>query len=208
MNSILNQIDVEQLILSGSALDEVDVAAYRKCHAGDEWKVDGVIFQVLHPDNKFYTSENDYSCVIKVIGMSPMSESANASLLLTGDISHRVERQLVSEWGNQLASALVSVPHHGSVSSSSLQFLAAVDPKVGLISAGFNNRYHHPSPKIQTRYSAYNIQQLRSDQLGALQMIYQAGEWRGPYCHRYARRHFWNDASDIAKSTCLKALDH
>ena len=83
------------------------------------------------------------------------------------------------------------VPHHGSKSSSSIAFLAKVAPVYALVSSGFNNHYNHPHPDVVRRYLAQNIELLRSDQLGAIQLKFINQQWQRPRCARYLSRHFW-----------------
>lgn len=65
-------------------------------------------------------------------------------VLFTGDIERKAEDFLRKTYGQQLASTVLIVPHHGSKTSSSVQFIKQVAPKYAVISAGFNNRYHFP----------------------------------------------------------------
>ena len=155
-------------------------------------------------------AKNDNSCVIQISPLYDLDEneqqSTSGKTLLAGDIGKAAERRLVERFGKALDSDLLLVPHHGSSSSSSLQFLHNVSPRVGLVSAGFNNRYNHPSSKIQQRYARLSIPLLRTDELGAVQYIFKNGEWLGPFCHRYVRRHFWIQRHGNAPEICVGSL--
>ena len=74
-------------------------------------------------------------------------------LLLTGDIEKGVERKLVSSKIN-LKSDILKVPHHGSKSSSTEEFLKAVDSIVNIIQAGKDNRYGHPHQEVLERMAS------------------------------------------------------
>ena len=69
------------------------------------------------------------------------------SILFTGDIEENAEKDLVEKYGDKLKSDILKVPHHGSSTSSSKEFLDYVDPKFTLISVGRNNKYNFPNNK-------------------------------------------------------------
>jgi competence protein ComEC len=73
-----------------------------------------------------------------------------ASFLLTGDIDSDREAALVRS-GVDLRATVYKVPHHGSSTSSTAEFVSAVDPLVDVISVGQDNRFGHPSPEVLQR---------------------------------------------------------
>ena len=89
--------------------------------------------------------------------------------LFTGDISGTVEATVVAR-ATPLAADVLKVGHHGSSSSSSAPFLAAVKPTAGVISVGAGNSYGHPAADTLARLSAANIQVWRTDQAGTVLM--------------------------------------
>lgn len=194
---------VGEWLLGGSANTLSTLASAKPCTAGQQWQQNGLRFSVLHPDKnrQNLSNENDQSCVLLIHSLSRANDSSlklsflkhkpAAQLLLTGDISRVVEQQLV-ETHNIRADMLI-VPHHGSISSSSAQLLAAVKPERALASMAFRNRYRHPHHKVVERYLNRDISFYRSDQLGAMQFRYIQGQWYGPYCSRYLAEHFWQD---------------
>ncbi|MBT5774529.1 MAG: ComEC family DNA internalization-related competence protein, partial [Dehalococcoidia bacterium] len=95
-----------------------------------------------------HESDNDGSLVLLVtIG--------DRRILVTADIEERAEQWLV-ESGQELGADVLLVPHHGSKSSSTQEFVAAVDPVVGVISVG-GNAYGHPSAEVLARYSEVSL---------------------------------------------------
>ena len=87
--------------------------------------------------------------------------------LLTGDIEKQTEEELVAE-GVPLTSDFLKVPHHGSRTSSSQAFLAAVAPRVAVVSVGAANSFGHPAREIVERYEGDGIRLLRTDRDGAV----------------------------------------
>ena len=135
------------------------------CAAGQRWEWDGVAFKVLHPTVANYVHRppktNNMSCVIRVA-------STNGSALLTGDIETRDEQQLLKAQAESLRSDILIAPHHGSNTSSSPEFLAAVDASRAIFTVGYRNRFQHPRPNIVERYRERSTQMFRSDEDGAV----------------------------------------
>ena len=90
-------------------------------------------------------------------------------ILFTGDIGRKVELQLV-ESRKDLRAEIVKVPHHGSKTSSSAEFLDAVRPQYAVFSLGQRNRYRFPSKVIVERYRERGCHILRTDRLGAIRL--------------------------------------
>jgi len=72
------------------------------------------------------------------------------SFLFTADIREEIEFELIGQRAN-LKSTVLKVAHHGSKTSTTSQFLAAVDPEVAVISVGADNPFGHPSPEVVER---------------------------------------------------------
>ena len=129
----------------------------QRCEAGQDWAWDGVRFDVLHPRAQDYEAQpppkpNALSCVLRISG-------GGASALLAGDIERAQEAALVAglahaNGANGLGATVLLAPHHGSTTSSSAEFLAAVQPEVVLVQSGYRNRYGHPAPEVMARYRA------------------------------------------------------
>ncbi|MFO1340641.1 MAG: DNA internalization-related competence protein ComEC/Rec2 [Burkholderiaceae bacterium] len=154
------------------------------CEAGQRWDWDGVHFEVLHPDAGAWHAglkPNAMSCVVRVV------DAAGRSALLTGDIEADGEQALVDRLGPALHSDILLVPHHGSQTSSTAAFLAAVQPQQAVIQVGYRSRFGHPHPAVMARYVAAGIAVVRTDHCGA---------WRwgddGAWCTRAVRRRYWH----------------
>lgn len=119
------------------------------CVVGEEWSWDGVYFQVLSPYNLQPYLKNNSSCVLKI-------SSANGSLLLTGDIEQAVEYRLTNSKFD-LTADILQMPHHGSNTSSTLDFIKAVNPQAVINSSGKYNRFNHPAQKVLNRYQQLHV---------------------------------------------------
>jgi competence protein ComEC len=89
------------------------------------------------------------------------------SVVLTGDIGTDIERALVPLIP-PAAIRVVKVPHHGSLTSSAAEFVAALRPRVAVASAGRNNHFGHPVPEVLRRYEAAGAAVFRTDRDGAV----------------------------------------
>jgi competence protein ComEC len=150
MESLLMQIPTNQLLASFDLPIDVNrqLGFSQRCVQGQSWFWDGVKFEVLYPDEDLYhqaeVSDNNRSCVLRV-------SNASGSLLLTGDIELQAERRLL-ESQQKIQSTLMTIPHHGSKTSSSQALIDAVKPRWAIATVGYMNRYHHPRADIMQRY--------------------------------------------------------
>ena len=137
----------------------------RRCTDGQTWEWDGIFFEVLHPSPESYADEkirdNERSCVLKI-------SSGKHSILLAADIEKGSERRLLQQYADKLPATLLVVPHHGSKTSSTAQFVEAVHPRYAVFTAGYRNRYGHPKQEVVERYRAIGSELLRSDEDGAI----------------------------------------
>ncbi len=91
-------------------------------------------------------------------------EYGNYRAMFTGDITSKAEKRLVSAYGKALDCDILSVPHHGSKSSSCDSFLEACSPVYAVISVGAKNSYGHPTGEAIGRISAVGASILRTDE--------------------------------------------
>ncbi|MBL8318847.1 MAG: DNA internalization-related competence protein ComEC/Rec2 [Burkholderiaceae bacterium] len=162
---------------------------HQHCEAGQSWQWDGVDFQVLHPtpaDRAAAANANALSCVLRIAG-------TQARALLTGDLEAAGEAALLARAAGgadapALRAELLLVPHHGSRTSSSAAFIAAVAPRMAVVQAGYRSRYGHPAPEVLARYAAAGVAVARSDQCGALTLAVDGAA----ACAREAGRRYWH----------------
>ncbi len=95
------------------------------------------------------------------------------SVLLTGDATESVEKEIAFDVGDI---DVLKAGHHGSITSSSYDFLSAIDPEFVVISCGENNRYGHPHPVILKRFSDLLVRTFRTDQDGDILLTSGGGE--------------------------------
>jgi competence protein ComEC len=163
--TVLESIEVGALASSlpeSHALNAL-VPGARRCVAGMAWVWDGVKFEFLHPDaDTKAVRRNDASCVLRI-------DTAGGSMLLTGDIERAAEGILVKNSKSLRADVLV-VPHHGSRTSSTAEFIGAVAPRWAVVPVGYRSRFGHPNGEVLGRYRAAAIEILRTDRDGAVQV--------------------------------------
>ena len=132
----------------------------------DCYIVDVVKIEVLYspkPDKAADKNQtgNEYSNLFRI-------SYGKASFLITGDLTKELEQQLLDK-NIVVTSTVLKVGHHGSRTSSSVDFLQAVNPRWAVISCGFDNSFGHPHQEIVDRIQAYTEADiLRTDRQGAI----------------------------------------
>ena len=96
-------------------------------------------------------------------------------MLLTGDIERQAEYEVLQRL-NPNAQVLL-VPHHGSRTSSTAEFIAAVAPRWAVVPAGYRNRFGHPSAEVVERYRAAGVRVMRTDLDGAVTVSLNADSY-------------------------------
>ncbi len=115
--------------------------------------------EVMAPNSENYNNLNDYSAVVKI-------EYENVSFLFAGDAEAISEKEMVEKYGNKLKANVLKVGHHGSTTSTTLNFLNTVSPEYAIISVGENNSYGHPNQETLDKLK--NIDVFRTDKLGTI----------------------------------------
>jgi competence protein ComEC len=170
-----------------------DLQAFRpvqRCAAGQTWQWDGIDFTVLHPSAVDYETpqkSNAMSCVLRI-------SNATQSVLLVGDIEQAQEARLVEEQKTSksmvLKSTVLLVPHHGSKTSSSAEFLDAVQPQLAVVQAGYRNRFGHPAASVMARYSERSIKVMDTAHCGA--MTWSSTAPSEGQCQRETAKRYWH----------------
>jgi len=134
---------------------------------GQPWKVGEVRLTLLHPTPEFIAAASSHNRIGNDLSMVWKIEYGAFSMLLTGDITEKVERYLV-EHDAPLQAGILKAPHHGSRTSSHPDFIRAVAPRDVIVSSGRFNVFHHPHPNIVDRYDQYGATLWRTDLQGAI----------------------------------------
>ncbi|ALA81953.1 DNA internalization-related competence protein ComEC/Rec2 [Stenotrophomonas maltophilia] len=170
------------------------IAGARPCRQGMRWQWDGVDFQVLHPAPGSRQGGNEDSCVLRIA-------SRHGVVLLPGDIGRSAERALLQAWPTALKADVVLVPHHGSGGSSSAGWVAAVAPRLALVSAGHQNRFGHPRREVVQRWQAQGAEVLATADAGAIRVWLGAQGLQLREQRVHASR--WWDAAGRARSAAI-----
>ena len=132
-------------------------AAWRVLQRGDRLVHAGVSLRLWHPPAPEWERQdvrNDDSLVIEL-------RYGRVSVVLPGDIGRTVEAELSLEIPPAPLRVL-KVPHHGSRTSSSAEFIAALQPRFAVVSAGRPNRFGHPAPDVVGRYQEAGVKLLHT----------------------------------------------
>ncbi|MFH0926171.1 MAG: DNA internalization-related competence protein ComEC/Rec2, partial [bacterium] len=140
--------------------------------AGDELFLDkDVTIKLIYPQqelnildksNKWFNKVNNQSLVLKLT-------YNDVSFLYPGDIEAKAERFIVeANPFHLLDSTILKVPHHGSKTSSSIEFIEAVQPRLAIVSAGYNNQFNLPNKEVLKRYQKKEVQIYQTNDDGAI----------------------------------------
>ncbi len=182
MVSILERYQVGRVLMTGIAQDSVEYRRFQERVAELHIPVtiasrgraltlgndaSAAHLTVLWPDRPLVGTRpdkpNNTSVVLKVV-------FGETSFLLTGDIEADTEAQLVGHGGDTLAASVLKIAHHGSDTSSTTAFLAAVQPDIALISVGQHNSFGHPSRRVLRRLERAGVRIYRTDEEGTIRV--------------------------------------
>lgn len=166
---------------------------WQGCEAGQHWTWDGWEFAILYPDAGEYRDargDNNRSCVLRI-------RRGTSSILLPGDLERPGEVALLSRLDPaELAASVLVLGHHGSRSSTSAAFLAAVRPRWAIASAGYRNAFRHPSQVVLGRLDAAAIPWRNTAVSGALTLHFDGAGGIRLEEYRRVSGHYWQ-ANDM-----------
>ena len=192
--SVLQHIPVMQL----SSSETFGKYPTHLCEAGQSWQWDGVIFTVLAPlpqhHQQTLSDKNESSCVLMV--KTPATQTVPSQhVLIMGDAGFYTEFLLLQQSDlnlnpdQALNADLLILGHHGSKHSSSSLFLHTVAPQRAVVSAGYLNRYQHPTPVVLARLAEQGIAVDSTIDSGTL--TYYLGEKSVLQPERYREQKSW-----------------
>jgi competence protein ComEC len=138
-------------------------AKWANVYAGDHRSVDDVDVIARHPARADWERQkvrNDDSVVLEL-------RWRDISIVLTGDIG-RVPERAIAATIPPARLRIVKIAHHGSLTSSAPDFVAALHPQIAVVSAGRSNHFGHPAPEVLARYRAAGAEIFRTDRDGAV----------------------------------------
>lgn len=144
-----------------TAADGVRIVALNR--AAPPVTIGGVRVRVLAPAVDYVADDipqNNDSLVLELT-------YGRKNILLTGDAERPIEDDMLAS-GELGPVTLLKVGHHGSRTSSSAEFLDAVNPRFALISDGYKNQFHHPHPDVLKRLAEHHTGVFRTDQQGLI----------------------------------------
>ncbi len=160
LGSVLDQFQVHRILTSTP--EKIAGDHVEHCWSGQQWQWDDVSFQIIHPDKKQPFSGNNGSCVLRI------ENRWGSRILITGDIEKEAEAYLVKHYTAELPSKILVAPHHGSKTSSSEQFISAVNPEYVVFPVGYRNRWGFPKKSVFERYQELGAQLFDSASHGAV----------------------------------------
>ncbi len=160
-----------------------EAASAARCVAGQSWVWNGVRFDMLHPAQDSYgdksIKDNNRGCVLRIA-------TRGGAVLIPADIEARAEQQLLASSRDSLRA-----PHHGSKTSSTPEFIAAVDPRIVIYPIGYRNRFRHPHVDVEERYLRHGSHVYRTDRDGALTLHFGSNDTIKVTPHRATYRRYW-----------------
>lgn len=188
---VLKRYDVKNIITNGDKkeFDQYWQVWYR--YMGEEGAkeriiaaqemlvIDGVTLEFLSPDSSLpielkQSDSNDRSVVFRLSRAPKAHQGASTTILFAADMENKLENALLEKYCGSatttrpcgaLDSGTLKIGHHGSDSSSGLNFLEAVDPEEAIVSVG-KNSYGHPSLRVLKKLERSGAEILRTDEIG------------------------------------------
>lgn len=182
VESLLRQMPVADIL--SSVPEKIPRATARPCREQQHWRWDGIDFDILHPGASRAWQGNDGSCVLRI-------SNGDHTLLLTGDIEGFAEHHLATGRATAIASDILVAPHHGSNTSSSAVFVAAVAPDHVLFPVGYHNRFGFPDRRVLDRYQRRGTRIWRTDHDGAIAITLYPGREPEISSYRHSVGRFW-----------------
>lgn len=167
VGSVIKKLPVGEIITAGESRSEYAAVfgiaeeylpPLRAGHAGETFNVDDVRVEILFAPS--VGKDNEISNVYRV-------RYGAVSFLITGDLVKEIEAQILRE-GIDVSSTVLKVAHHGSKTSSSEEFLRAVNPKCAVICVGYGNNFGHPRAEVLERLENLPTKIYRTDRDGLI----------------------------------------
>ncbi|CAM3740250.1 DNA internalization-related competence protein ComEC/Rec2 [Vibrio aquimaris] len=166
MTELIDQWRPQQVISSQVLKDG------KECLAGQKMTWGALDIEFIWPNNAVPRAYNPHSCVVRV------THSNNGqSILLTGDIDAVVEWILIRQ-PRLLGSDVIIVPHHGSRTSSTTQFIKMVGPDLAIASTAKAGKWQLPAPRVVERYKQLGVAWLDTGNYGQMSISFYDSSWQ------------------------------
>ena len=177
--TVMEELKVENVVISRQGEDSENYRKFREIvekkkikvqivEQGDRLKIENDAYlDILWPNNENLISDNALNNNSIVCKLS----YKDFSMLFTGDIEEKAEKQILNEYKNNLEilkSTIIKVAHHGSKTSSTKEFIEAVKPEIALIGVGENNTFGHPNINVLKRLTKCGAKIYRTDKMGEI----------------------------------------
>lgn len=174
MDAVIKTFDVDKVILPDAqsntktfedVLDAISDKGLKIMNPvpGTSYPLGNAVFTVLAPNSSKYGDLNNYSVVVRLI-------FGGSSFLFMGDAEFHSEKEIM-EKGFDITADYLKVGHHGSDTSTSDDFLSAVNPQYSVISVGKDNDYGHPADETIQKFIDADIKIYRTDEMGTIVAI-------------------------------------
>lgn len=135
-----------------------DVNSVIQATPGDNIECGSLNIEILGPTEE-YDDLNDMSVVSRIT-------FGETSVIVTGDAENPAEKDMLDVKGVDYSADILKLGHHGSSTSSSEEWLRAVNPKYAVISCGIDNKYNHPHKETIVKLDDLNFDYYRTDLVG------------------------------------------
>jgi competence protein ComEC len=174
MDAVINTFDIDKVILPDAQTNTKTFEDVLNAISDKGLKITSPVpgtiyslgnanFTILAPNASEYSDTNNYSVVVKVV-------FGNTSFLFMGDAQTLSEKEILAK-GLDIKADCLKVGHHGSDTSTSDDFLNAVNPKYAIIPVGKDNDYGHPSNETIQKLTDADIKIYRTDEMGTITAV-------------------------------------
>lgn len=176
---ILEEIKVEEIHVTPGAIhqptlqDALQTAVTQKINITEQiadttWQVGNTQFMYVSPQDTNYEGNDDSLVLYMKHGL--------LTALFTGDLEKDGEEDILKKYEGMQNLGMLKAGHHGSKTSSSLDFITKLTPAITIFSAGKNNRYGHPHQEIVDRFKENNLPTLTTAEVGSVHVRFHKEE--------------------------------
>jgi len=144
-------------------------------YSGDEMKMGGAKFEIVWPERGWVLGANTEKTDLNEFGISGRLTYGNFDVMLTADVDQGVEADEIAS-GLLRQVEVLKVPHHGSKTGMTEEWLRIISPELAVISVG-KNSYGHPTKEAIDLLSSKGVRVLRTDDDGEVEVVSDGVKW-------------------------------